>query len=204
MTDPSFHIFIFSRSLKVWSILIIVTPVQCDYLTEQITGCSSKCSVTTDKDLTCFNTTLEYFTATWMGVMRNYVASQLNLAERSPNRVPPSKEQMVSTTLAVMSQVQPLNIEDEEGLLSVEQARPIVEALVDNVLSNTPGMYNTSCPEGCELSESPWIWLFLVSALANVLLVIMTIAFMMHSYFKAKRMLRETGVPSISKEIKQH
>ncbi|VDK46400.1 unnamed protein product [Cylicostephanus goldi] len=116
---------------------------------------------------------------------------------------------MITSTLGVMRQVQPLNIEDEEGLLSVDQARPIVEALVDNVLvrnlSSAPGMYNTSCPEGCERSESPWIWLFLVSALANVLLIFMTIAFMMHSYFKTKRMLREvTGVPSISKEIKQH
>ncbi|KAL6722878.1 hypothetical protein Aduo_017954 [Ancylostoma duodenale] len=182
--------------LALYILAIVIIGVNCDYLTDKVAGCSSKCAVTTDEDLTCFNTTLEYYEKTLFGIMRNYVAAQLNLAARSANRVPPSKDQMISATLAVMDKVRPLNIEDEKGLLTVEDARPIVKALVENVMANTPGMYETSCPEGCQRSRSPWIWWFAASASANVILAIMVLAFTVQSHLKVKKMLRD--VPKLA------
>ncbi|KAK6766431.1 hypothetical protein RB195_026000 [Necator americanus] len=172
-----------------WYVLVAVAiPANCDYLDDSVSGCSSKCAVTKDKDLTCFNSTLAYFEKTLFGVMRNYVAAQLNLASHSPGGVPSSKEQMVASTLAVMGKVNPLNIEDEKGLLTTDGARAIVEALVDNVLANSPGNYETYCPEGCEQSKSPWMWWFVASVIANVLLVAIASAFTMHSSLRAKTM----------------
>ncbi|RCN53540.1 hypothetical protein ANCCAN_00033 [Ancylostoma caninum] len=135
----------------------------------------------------------------------NIYIIQLNLAARSANRVPPSKDQIISSTLAVMDKVRPPNIEDEKGLLTVEQARPIVKALVENVMANTPGMYETSCPEGCQQSRSPWIWWFAASATANVILAIMVLAFTVHSHLRVKKMLRDvpklaTGLRKIAKQ----
>ncbi|KHJ99923.1 hypothetical protein OESDEN_00108 [Oesophagostomum dentatum] len=111
---------------------------------------------------------------------------------------------MVASTLAQMEKVQPLNIEDEKGLLTVEGAQPIVEALVDNALASNPGMYDTSCPEGCEHSRTPWIWWFTASAVANVFLVAMAIIFMMLSRVQTKESLRELTRMNSGKATKQH
>ncbi|KAK6033325.1 hypothetical protein OSTOST_00462 [Ostertagia ostertagi] len=193
--------------IVTWFILAcLYAGGQCDYFNDTTTGCSSKCSVTSNKDLSCFNRTLDYFERTLFGIMRNYVASQLNLASRPANHVPLSQQQMVSTTLDVMETVQPVNIEDEKGLLTVDGARPIVEALVNNIMGKPRAMNNYVCPHGCEKSSAPWLWYFIASVVINFFLAAFGIFGVMQSYRKTKKMLKhvQKGPPNTIKAGKQN
>ncbi|VDO90844.1 unnamed protein product [Heligmosomoides polygyrus] len=172
------------------TLAVFITCGECSYFNESVTGCSSKCAVTTDKDLSCFNSTLEYYEHTLFGIMRNYVSSQLNLASYTPNRDPLSRVELTSATLDMMATVNPANVEDEKQLLSTDSARPIVEALVDNVLGKPAGVYDYVCPYGCERSDTPWMWCFIASAVVNVSIAAAGIFGMMQSYGRVKKNLR--------------
>ncbi|KAK6059030.1 hypothetical protein COOONC_03342, partial [Cooperia oncophora] len=177
--------------IQIWCIIASLhVGGQCDYFTDITTGCSSKCSVTTNKDLSCFNKTLEYFERTLFGIMRNYVASQLNLASLPSNHVALTGQQIVSSTLDVMATVHSANIEDEKGLLTVDGTRPIVEALVNDVMSKPRAMYNYVCPQGCERSNTPWLWYFIASAATNLSLIAFGIFAVMQNHRKTKKLLK--------------
>ncbi|VDL79885.1 unnamed protein product [Nippostrongylus brasiliensis] len=168
-----------------------------DYLSEMVNGCSSKCDVTYDKSTECFNGTIGFFEKTLFGIMRNYVASQLNIASSSPNSVPPTQAQMISSTLNVMAQVKPANVEDEKNLMSVDDAKPIVEALVRNVKAADPGTYENVCPQDCQKSNSPWVWWFIGSCVVNFIFIAFGIFGMMQSHRKigkSSKWITQAGV----------
>ncbi|VDO20203.1 unnamed protein product [Haemonchus placei] len=192
--------------LILCGILSLCVSGHCDYLNDTTTGCSSHCSVTNDEDLSCFNKTLQYFERTLFGIMRNYIASQLNFVSRTPNSVPPTEQQLVSTTLDVMNTVEPDATEDEKGLFSADDAKPIVEALVHNVMAETFTMHNYVCPQGCEKSNTSWFWYFIGSAAANLLLAVFGIFGVMHSHRRVKKMLKhvQLGLPNAAKVLKQY
>ncbi|CAI4223464.1 unnamed protein product [Auanema sp. JU1783] len=145
---------------------------QCETLVE---GCSSHCHPAFDSTLECFNKTLKFFETSLFGVMRNYVRSEINVATSRKNKVPYTKEELVTRTVNVMNTVQPMDIEDEGGVLNADQAKPIVQSLVDNVQALLPskGFLSVECPIACEKSDSPFSYIIYGSMGLNLILFVL-------------------------------
>ncbi|KAK5964616.1 hypothetical protein GCK32_009061 [Trichostrongylus colubriformis] len=99
-----------------------------------------------------------------------------------------------------------VNIEDEDGLLSVDDARPIVEALVNNVLAQPLAIYDSVCPQGCEKAITPWLWYFIASAILNIFLAASGTFGVIYNNRRVKKMLKhvQKGPPNMAKAVKQN
>uniref|UniRef100_A0A7E4W0G6 Transmembrane protein n=1 Tax=Panagrellus redivivus TaxID=6233 RepID=A0A7E4W0G6_PANRE len=157
---------------------------------ELCTGCQSHCTLDFDKTLDCWNGTLHFYERVLLGNMRNYVAVQTNIARwRAANEVGFSGSSSdywsdaASTSVEHMKHIDPLNIEDEIGVIHNSDMRHTVNALMEGAASAFASLQSSEsdpstiiCPFGCEHPWNPYYWMFLVSALCNLVLGGITMA----------------------------
>ncbi|KAH7731121.1 Prps1l1 protein [Aphelenchoides avenae] len=132
-----------------------------------------------DHDLSCWNSTLEFFERVLLAQMRHYVAVQINIDQWHRRHTKPYKmdfEKVKEDALAsFQARVEP------EDVLNMTTVHDVVVALVDRVASQSDHIISWvphySCPLPCEHKYSVWRNLFIVSAILNLCLLIAVLPF---------------------------
>ncbi|KAE9547555.1 hypothetical protein FO519_009233 [Halicephalobus sp. NKZ332] len=168
------------KFILIFAIGITVTLAEGESKSDLITGCSSHCTLDFDKDLSCWNKTLNFYNHILVTQLRNYVATQISRANWSLNKnYNFNYSAAADATIAHMKSIAPGNIEDEDGLIKPADYESIVRSLMTNVQSETEKQFiqgknqkdmTIECPIICEHGWDPFFWMFFISAGCNLFL----------------------------------
>ncbi|CAJ0582993.1 unnamed protein product, partial [Mesorhabditis spiculigera] len=135
------------------------------------TGCVTKCSVTFDHNLSCFNKTRDFFEKDLFDTMQNYVRSWV-LSGLSKDK---DAKTISQSTINGMKKDKVFNQKDSDEMYGPGDAQSIADALAELIKkqegANVNG--NLSCPLGCEESMTPWLPIFVASAALNLVFFIL-------------------------------
>ncbi|KAI1714122.1 hypothetical protein Ddc_11564 [Ditylenchus destructor] len=141
-------------------------------------GCTTHCTVTSDKNLDCWLGTLSYFEKILLGTMRRYTTVQVNKVMWYHNRkITTDFDAMKNESVRRISHLpRPFLKDANRRIHSGHTIQHIVNSLVDNakafaqdtILHFDDPPKNLHCPRACEKHWDPFLWLFCGSCVVTL------------------------------------
>uniref|UniRef100_A0A7I4YB46 GP2 n=1 Tax=Haemonchus contortus TaxID=6289 RepID=A0A7I4YB46_HAECO len=144
-----------------------------------ITGCSTHCALN-DDDLSCWNSTANFFTKMLIGQLRHYIAVQVDIDQWHRRHGKPDGQDMdivgASIEQSFLSELHPKDILTNTTVIKVAKVlSDRIRDVSDHVITWVP---HFQCPVPCEYRYNNYKNLFIASMVLNVCLVLAVIPFM--------------------------
>ncbi|KAI1699142.1 hypothetical protein DdX_17521 [Ditylenchus destructor] len=140
-------------------------------------GCTTHCTVTSDKNLECWLGTLAYFEKVLLGTMRRYITVQVNKAMWYHNHnVTTDYDAMKNESVHRISHLPRPFLKDANRAIHRDTIQHIVNSLVENAKAFAQQTIhhfddppkNLHCPRACEKHWDPFLWLFCGSCVVTL------------------------------------
>ncbi|KAK6740571.1 hypothetical protein RB195_008803 [Necator americanus] len=143
-----------------------------------VVGCSTHCALN-DDDLTCWNTTLNFFSKVLIGQLRHYIAVQVDIDQWHRRHGKPGGQDMdlVASEIetSFLSELQPKDILQKSTVTQVAKIlSDRIRNVSDHVITWVP---HFQCPIPCEYRRNNYRNLLIASMILNACMVMVVIPF---------------------------
>ncbi|VDO44544.1 unnamed protein product [Haemonchus placei] len=144
-----------------------------------ITGCSTHCALN-DDDLSCWNSTANFFTKLLIGQLRHYIAVQVDIDQWHRRHGKPDGQDMDTVAASIeesfFNELHPKDILTNTTVIKVAKVlSDRIRDVSDHVITWVP---HFQCPVPCEYRYNNYKNLFIASMVLNICLVLAVIPFM--------------------------
>ncbi|KJH50850.1 hypothetical protein DICVIV_03000 [Dictyocaulus viviparus] len=171
--------------LKLASFFIIFLPVKTMSQTwmtgdnSTVKGCSTHCGFD-DYDLSCWNSTLDFFTKVLIGQLRHYITVQVDIDQWYRRNGKSKGQDMDMMALEIeasfLKQLKPQDILLDSTIIQIAKViSGRIRNVSDHIFSWTP---HFQCPLPCEYRHNNYRNLFIASMILNICLLLVVIPYM--------------------------
>ncbi|KAK5980948.1 hypothetical protein GCK32_003567 [Trichostrongylus colubriformis] len=144
-----------------------------------VIGCSTHCALN-DDDLSCWNSTANFFSKVLIGQLRHYIAVQVDIDQWHRRHGKPQGQDMDSVAASIeqsfLRELHPKDILTNTTVIKIaEVISDRIRNISDHVITWVP---HFQCPVPCEYRYNNYRNLFIASMILNVCLVLAVIPFM--------------------------